>query len=145
MIFTTIPLALLGVILGLWITKIPLNVSSFMGIILLVGLVVKNGIILLEYVNRLLSEGHSIESALIEAGRVRLRPILMTTLCTILGLLPLALGLGAGAELQKPLAIAVIGGLSLSTIFTLIFVPVVFRLVYKLRPKNQNKAEFRAQ
>ena len=144
-IFTTIPLALLGVILGLWITKIPLNVSSFMGIILLVGLVVKNGIILLEYVNRLLSEGHSIESALIEAGRVRLRPILMTTLCTILGLLPLALGLGAGAELQKPLAIAVIGGLSLSTIFTLIFVPVVFRLVYKLRPKNQNKAEFRAQ
>ncbi|MEH2301319.1 MAG: efflux RND transporter permease subunit [Nostoc sp.] len=134
-IFTTIPLALLGVILGLWITQTPLNVSSFMGIILLVGLVVKNGIILLEYTNRLRSEGQSVESALIEAGRVRLRPILMTTLCTILGLLPLALGLGAGAELQKPLAIAVIGGLSLSTIFTLIFVPIVFRLVCRLRPE----------
>ncbi|MEH2247940.1 efflux RND transporter permease subunit [Nostoc sp.] len=132
-IFTTIPLALLGVVLGLWFTKTPLNVSSFMGIILLVGLVVKNGIILLEYTNRLRAEGHSVESALVEAGRVRLRPILMTTLCTILGLLPLALGLGAGAELQKPLAIAVIGGLSLSTIFTLIYVPVVFRLVYRLR------------
>ena len=132
-IFTTIPLALLGVIFGLWITKTPLNVSSFMGIILLVGLVVKNGIILLEYTNRLRAEGQSVESALMEAGRVRLRPILMTTLCTILGLMPLALGLGAGAELQKPLAIAVIGGLSLSTIFTLIFVPVVFRLVSRFQ------------
>ncbi|MEH2115174.1 efflux RND transporter permease subunit [Nostoc sp.] len=132
-IFTTIPLALLGVVLSLWVTQTPLNVSSFMGIILLVGLVVKNGIILLEYTNRLHSEGNSVESALLEAGRVRLRPILMTTLCTILGLLPLALGLGAGAELQKPLAIAVIGGLSLSTIFTLIFVPVVFRIVSRFQ------------
>ncbi|MEJ6485650.1 efflux RND transporter permease subunit [Nostoc punctiforme UO1] len=132
-IFTTIPLALLGVVLSLWVTQTPLNVSSFMGIILLVGLVVKNGIILLEYTNRLRLEGNSVESALLEAGRVRLRPILMTTLCTILGLLPLALGLGAGAELQKPLAIAVIGGLSLSTIFTLIFVPVVFRIVSRFQ------------
>ncbi|WP_442937713.1 efflux RND transporter permease subunit [Nostoc sp.] len=82
-IFTTIPLALLGVVLSLWITQTPLNVSSFMGIILLVGLVVKNGIILLEYTNQLHSEGHSIESALLEAGRVRLRPILMTTLHTL--------------------------------------------------------------
>lgn len=130
-IFTAIPLALIGVGFGLWSTQTPLNVSSFMGIILLVGLVVKNGIILLEYTNRLRAEGHALDSALIEAGRVRLRPILMTTLCSLLGLLPLALGLGAGADLQKPLAIAVIGGLSLSTIFTLIFVPVVFRLVNK--------------
>ncbi|MEH1961545.1 MAG: efflux RND transporter permease subunit [Nostoc sp.] len=132
-IFTTIPLALLGVVLSLWVTQTPLNVSSFMGIILLVGLVVKNGIILLEYINRLRLEGHTLESALLEAGRVRLRPILMTTLCTILGLMPLALGLGAGSELQKPLAIAVIGGLSLSTIFTLVFVPVVFRIVSRFQ------------
>jgi CzcA family heavy metal efflux pump len=130
-IFTAIPLALFGVVVALWITHTPINVSSFMGIILLIGLVVKNGIILLEYTNRLREEGLSLDDALIEAGRVRLRPILMTTLCTILGLLPLALGLGAGAELQKPLAIAVIGGLSLSTIFTLIFVPVVFRAINK--------------
>ncbi|MBC7883262.1 MAG: efflux RND transporter permease subunit [Anaerolineae bacterium] len=137
-IFTAIPLALFGVVAALWATSTPVNVSSFMGIILLIGLVVKNGIILLEYTNRLQQEeGLPLESALIEAGRVRLRPILMTTLCTILGLLPLALGLGAGAELQKPLAIAVIGGLSLSTVFTLIFVPVVFRVLQKSKQASE--------
>jgi CzcA family heavy metal efflux pump len=136
-IFTAIPLALFGVVVALWVTHTPINVSSFMGIILLIGLVVKNGIILLEYTNRLRDEGLSLDEALIEAGRVRLRPILMTTLCTILGLLPLALGLGAGAELQKPLAIAVIGGLSLSTVFTLIFVPVVFRVIERQTARKQ--------
>ncbi len=128
-IFTALPLALFGVVVALWVTNTPLNISSFMGIILLVGLVVKNGIILLEYTNRLHSQGRSLEEALVKAGEVRLRPILMTTLCAILGLLPLALGLGAGSGLQKPLAISVIGGLSLSAAFTLIFVPVVFRVI----------------
>jgi CzcA family heavy metal efflux pump len=128
-ILTALPLALFGVVVALWLTHIPLNISSFMGIILLVGLVVKNGIILLQYTNRLHSAGMPLEEALVEAGEVRLRPILMTTLCAILGLLPLALGIGAGSGLQKPLAVAVIGGLSLSAIFTLIFVPVVFRVI----------------
>ena len=137
-IFTAVPLALIGVIVGLWLTQIPLNVSSFMGIILLIGLVVKNGIILLEYTNRLQEEGRTLDVAIVEAGRVRLRPILMTTICAILGLLPLALGLGAGSELQKPLAVAVIGGLSLSTFFTLIFVPVVFRFVSR-RQKSRSE------
>jgi CzcA family heavy metal efflux pump len=131
-IFVAVPLAMFGVELALLITKTPLNVSSFMGIILLVGLVVKNGIILLEYTNRLRSQGVSIEDALVQAGSVRLRPIVMTTLCTLLGLLPLAWGLGTGAELQKPLAVAVIGGLSLSTILTLVFVPVIFRALEHL-------------
>lgn len=131
-IFTAVPLAIFGVEVALLITRTPLNVSSFMGVILLVGLVVKNGIILLEYANRLREEGVSMEDALVRAGSVRLRPIVMTTLSTLLGLLPLALGLGTGAELQKPLAIAVIGGLSLSTILTLIFVPVIFRAVEQL-------------
>jgi multidrug efflux pump subunit AcrB len=126
-IFTAIPLSLFGVVFALWITKSTLNVSSFMGVILLVGLVVKNGIILIDFTNHLIAQGLSIDDALILAGSIRMRPIIMTTLCTILGLLPLALGFGAGAELQKPLAIAVIGGLSLSTVFTLIFMPVVFR------------------
>lgn len=139
-IFTAIPLALFGVVVALWGTGTPLNVSSFMGIILLIGLVVKNGIIFLEYSNRLQGEGAPLDEALIEAGRVRLRPILMTTLCTILGLLPLALGLGAGAELQKPLAIAVIGGLSLSTVFTLIFVPVIFRVLRKSFARREYEA-----
>jgi HAE1 family hydrophobic/amphiphilic exporter-1 len=109
----------------LLLTGTPLNVSSFMGIILMVGLVVKNGIILFEYFERL--EGKlSLTDAMVEAGRIRLRPILMTTLCTLFGLLPLALALGAGAELQKPLAIAVIGGLTVSMVVTLVMMPVLY-------------------
>lgn len=128
-IFTAVPLSMFGVALALLLSHTSLNVSSFMGVILLVGLVVKNGIILIDFANHLIARGVSIDDALIEAGNIRLRPILMTTLCTILGLIPLALGFGAGSELQKPLAIAVIGGLSLSTVFTLIFMPVVYRFI----------------
>jgi multidrug efflux pump subunit AcrB len=118
------PISFVGAMLLLWITKTPLNVSSFMGLILLVGLIVKNGIILLDFTHhRMLTEGEALEPALLEAGRVRLRPILMTTLCTLFGLLPLALGLGAGSEMQRPLALAVIGGLALSTPITLFLVP----------------------
>ncbi|MBI3926214.1 MAG: efflux RND transporter permease subunit [Armatimonadetes bacterium] len=88
---------------------------------------------MLEYTNRLRPGGMPVDEALVEAGRVRLRPILMTTLCTLLGLLPLALGIGAGAELQKPLAVSVVGGLSLSTFFTLLFLPTVYRLLARLQ------------
>jgi multidrug efflux pump subunit AcrB len=110
----------------LLITGTPLNVSSFMGLILLVGLIVKNGIILLDFTrHRMQTQGEDLAHAISEAGRVRLRPILMTTLCTLFGLLPLALGLGAGSELQKPLALAVIGGLALSTPITLYVVPTL--------------------
>src|SRR6185503_4186830 len=90
-------------------------VSSAMGFILLIGLVVKNGIVMIDYAHHLQAAGKPFAEAVAEAARIRLRPILMTTLCTLFGLLPLALGLGAGAELQKPLALVVIGGLSLST------------------------------
>jgi multidrug efflux pump subunit AcrB len=116
-----------GVFLLLLVTGTPLNVSSFMGIILMVGLVVKNGIILFEYYDRMKGE-LSVTEALVQAGRIRLRPILMTTLCTLFGLLPLALGLGSGAELQKPLAIAVIGGLTVSMLVTLIVMPVLYSM-----------------
>ena len=125
------PLSLIGVFLLLLITGTPLNVSSFMGIILMVGLVVKNGIILLEYYERLHGT-MSVSDALVQAGRIRLRPILMTTLCTLFGLLPLALGIGSGAELQKPLAIAVIGGLTVSTLITLVAIPVVYSAARQL-------------
>jgi len=124
-IISAAPLSLMGVFTLLLITGTPLNVSSFMGIILMVGLVVKNGIILFEYFERLHGE-LSVMEALIQAGRIRLRPILMTTLCTLFGLLPLALGIGSGAELQKPLAIAVIGGLTISTFITLVLMPVFY-------------------
>ena len=94
-----------------------------------VGLVVKNGIMLLDFSEQLHEEGESFEAAIAHAGRIRLRPILMTTFCTLFGLLPLALGLGAGAELQKPLALAVIGGLALSTPVTLLVVPGLYAAI----------------
>jgi len=126
-IISAAPLALVGVFAMLVATGTPLNVSSFMGIILMIGLVVKNGIILFEYMEKLWKEqGMPLDQALIAAGRIRLRPILMTTLATLFGLLPLALGWGSGAELQKPLALAVIGGLLLSTFITLLVMPVMF-------------------
>jgi len=115
-------LGLTGAAGGLVLTGTPFNVSSFMGLILLVGLVVKNGIILYDAA-RAHGGAEDAATALLAAGRLRLRPILMTTLCTLTGLFPLALGLGAGAELQRPLAIAVIGGLCISTVTTLLLLP----------------------
>jgi len=134
-IMSAAPLSLLGVFGMLLLTGTALNVSSFMGIILLVGLVVKNGIILFEYVHKLWEEqGLPLSEALVQAGKIRVRPILMTTLCTLFGLLPLALGLGSGAELQKPLALAVIGGLSISTFITLLVMPVLYSLLEGKKP-----------
>ena len=125
-ILTAIPLALIGVALGLFITRTPFNVSSFMGLLLLVGIVVKNGILLIDVANQRRLAGNSVEDALVAAGRTRLRPILMTTFAAIGGLLPLALGIGSGAAMEKPLAIAVIGGLSTATAFTLVVIPVLY-------------------
>jgi len=120
------PVSFVGALALLLITKTALNVASFMGLILLVGLIVKNGIILLDFTRlRMREEGVPLDVAIREAARVRLRPILMTTLCTLFGLLPLALGIGAGSELQRPLALAVIGGLVLSTPITLFAVPTL--------------------
>ena len=120
------PVSFVGALALLLVTGTALNVSSFMGLILLVGLIVKNGIILLDFTRlRMLGERLPLEAAIREAARVRLRPILMTTLCTLFGLLPLALGIGTGSELQRPLALAVIGGLALSTPITLFAVPTL--------------------
>ena len=128
-IMSAAPLSLVGAFGLLLLTGTPLNVSSLMGLILLIGLIVKNGIILVDYADIVMARGGDATEALIEAGAVRLRPILMTTLCTLFGLLPLALGLGPGAEMQKPLASAVIGGLSVSTVITLVFVPTLLSLI----------------
>jgi CzcA family heavy metal efflux pump len=129
LILLAAPLSIGGALALLLITGTDLNVSSAMGLILLVGLVVKNGIMLLDFSEKLHEEGESFEAAIAHAGRIRLRPILMTTFCTLFGLLPLALGLGAGAELQKPLALAVIGGLALSTPVTLLAVPGLYAAI----------------
>jgi CzcA family heavy metal efflux pump len=132
------PLSFVGALVLLLVTGTVLNVSSFMGLILLVGLIVKNGIILLDFTHRRMREGGlALEPAIREAGRIRLRPILMTTLCTLFGLLPLALGLGAGSELQRPLALAVIGGLALSTPITLYVVPT---LLVAIRGRDYKEA-----
>ena len=143
-ILMIMPLSLFGVAFGLYITGTPLNVSSFMGAIMLVGIVVKNGILLLDQAKKAEHEGMPLEEAILHAGEVRLRPILMTTLTAILGLVPLALGLGAGAEMQKPLAIAVIGGLTFSTLFTLFFAPLLYvafrRRQTRPAPVTENRA-----
>jgi multidrug efflux pump subunit AcrB len=123
MILLAAPLGLAGAFGGLALSRVPFNVSSFMGLILLIGLIVKNGIILFDAAKHFRAEGMAPDEALAHAGEVRLRPILMTTLCTLAGLAPLAFGWGAGADLQRPLAIAVIGGLTLSTLVTLLLLP----------------------
>ncbi len=119
----TVPVAIVGGVLALWVTRVPLNASSLMGCVLLVGLVVKNGVLLLEEAERFVDEGASPQDAVLRAGERRLRPIMMTTLATLAGLAPLALGIGAGAELQRPLAVMVIGGLVTSTLATLVLLP----------------------
>jgi multidrug efflux pump subunit AcrB len=124
LIFLAQPISLASALFALWLTHTPLNVSSFMGAILLIGLDVKNGIILIEYIGQLRAEGVPLREALLRAGRTRFRPILMTSLCTILGLVPLALGLGPGAQMQQPLAIAVIGGLITNMLLTRLLIPV---------------------
>jgi len=124
LIFLTQPISLASAMLALWLTGTPLNVSSFMGAIMLIGLDVKNGIILIEYIGQLHRSGLPLNQALVQAGRTRFRPILMTSLCTIFGLLPLAFGLGPGAQMQQPLAIAVIGGLIANMLLTRLLVPV---------------------
>jgi CzcA family heavy metal efflux pump len=129
LILAAAPLSFGGALLMLLLFRTELNVSSAMGFILLIGLVVKNGIVMIDYAHHLHDGGMTFEESMRTAARVRLRPILMTTLCTLFGLLPLALGLGAGAELQKPLALVVIGGLALSTVVTLIAVPVSYAAV----------------
>ena len=128
-IMVTLPLAIVGVILGLLIGNCTFNVVSFVGAIILVGIVVNNAIVLIDYINQLRAQGMERNEAVVSAGEIRLRPILMTTLTTVLGLVPLALATGEGSEMGRPLAYTVIGGLTTSTLLTLIVVPVVYTLV----------------
>ena len=134
----SVPLAAIGVLVTLFITKTTLNVQSYIGCIMLGGIVVNNAILLVDQAGRLVQDGMRTRDALIEAGRRRLRPILMTTLTTILGLLPLALGIGEGSDAQAPLARAVVGGLTGSTLITLVLIPAVYSLFHP-DPKASRK------
>ncbi|MEB3175224.1 MAG: efflux RND transporter permease subunit [Cyanobacteriota bacterium] len=125
----SLPLSIVGALLGLWLTQSDFGMISLIGLIFLLGLLDKNAVLLLEYVNQLRGRGFDRKTALIETGRVRLRPILMTTGSTILGMLPLALGLGAGAELRQPMAVAIIGGLFTSSLLSLIAIPVLYQVL----------------
>jgi hydrophobic/amphiphilic exporter-1 (mainly G- bacteria), HAE1 family len=128
-ILFTIPLALVGAVLALFVTGTTVNVVAFIGVIMLAGIVVNNAILLVDRINRFRAEGLPKNEAIVEAGRARLRPILMTTLTTVLGLLPMAIGFGEGAEVRTPMAITVIGGLVVSTLLTLFVIPVVYSLL----------------
>ncbi|RJR34453.1 MAG: efflux RND transporter permease subunit [Desulfobacteraceae bacterium] len=139
-IMFSVPLGLIGVLWALFLTETNLSVTSFMGVIMMAGIVVSNGILLIDYTNRLRGRGMAIEEAVVLAGRTRLRPILMTTLCTILGLIPMAIGLGEGSESNAPMAIAVIGGLSVSTLLTLVFIPTLYT-IFELRFKRAVRTE----
>ncbi|MSP92750.1 MAG: efflux RND transporter permease subunit [Myxococcales bacterium] len=128
-ILVSVPLGIVGVVIALWLTDTTLSVNSFMGIIMMVGIVVSNGVLLVDFANVLRARGAPLLAATVDAGRTRLRPILMTTVATVVGLLPVALGVGEGSETNLPLARAVIGGLSVSTVFTLLLVPILYTFV----------------
>jgi HAE1 family hydrophobic/amphiphilic exporter-1 len=128
-ILLAIPFALSGVVLALWITGRSLDMIGALGIVMLIGIVVKNGIVLVDYTNLMRDRGYRLNDAIAMSGASRLRPVLMTAFTTLLGMLPMALSKGEGSEMWQPLGIVVIGGLLVSTFITLIIVPVVYGLI----------------
>jgi HAE1 family hydrophobic/amphiphilic exporter-1 len=135
-ILLSVPLGIVGVVLGLWVTGTSISVLALIGAVMLAGIVVNNAIVLVDAINRRRRDGESLEAAIVAAGRERLRPILMTTATTVLALLPMALGLGAGDELRRPLAITVIGGLSVATLLTLVVIPCLYRAMSGGKPEE---------
>ncbi|MCL2073249.1 MAG: efflux RND transporter permease subunit [Marinilabiliaceae bacterium] len=140
-IMFTLPFAFTGVFVALFITGTPLGMLALIGAIMLVGIVVKNGIVMVDFTNLLRERGLSVNQAVIQAGKSRLRPVLMTSLTTILGMLPLALGIGEGSELWQPMGIAVIGGLTMSTLLTLVVIPVVYSVFCSRMLKRQRRRQ----
>jgi HAE1 family hydrophobic/amphiphilic exporter-1 len=138
-IMFTIPLSFIGVVLGLLLTGTNLSVMSLIGMVMLVGIVVNNGIVLIDFINQLREQGLSLNDAIKEGGRIRMRPVLMTALTTILAMLPLALGLGESGESWAPMARAVMGGLTVATVLTLIVVPLIYALLETLSDKVKAK------
>jgi hydrophobic/amphiphilic exporter-1 (mainly G- bacteria), HAE1 family len=139
-VMLTLPMAATGALLALLVTHNPMDITSMIGIILLAGIVVKNAILLVDFANQERAKGVDLKEAILTAGTVRLRPVLMTTVSLIFGMLPVAIGLGAGGEWRSPMAITVIGGLITSTLLTLVVVPVAYN-VLEGRHRRQKKAE----
>ena len=139
-ILISVPLAVFGALLTLFALRMSINIYSQIGLIMLIGLVTKNAILIVEYSNQRRARGEPLLEAVVRASRIRLRPILMTTLTTILGVMPIALGLGAGAESRKPLGVAVVGGLLFSMVLTLVMVPVVYTLLARFAPARAKES-----
>lgn len=137
-IMLSLPFSLIGAILGLLIAAKTINIMALIGVIMLMGLVTKNAILLVDYANQLRAEGMDIVEALVQAGAVRLRPILMTTAAMIFGMLPVALGIGAGAEIRSSMGVVLVGGLITSTILTLVVVPLVYLLIDRMQNRFTN-------
>jgi multidrug efflux pump len=136
-ILVSVPLAVAGALASLFAMKMSINIYSQIGLIMLIGLVTKNAILIVEYANQRVARGMELLEAVVGAASIRLRPILMTTLSTVFGVLPIALGLGAGAESRKPLGVVVVGGMLFSTLLTLILVPVVYSLLARFAAREK--------
>jgi multidrug efflux pump subunit AcrB len=137
-ILMAIPPGLAGVVLTLWLTGSTFNIMSLMGVIMMTGIVVSNSILIVEFARQLRQEGYSLQQALVRACKIRLRPILMTSLATLLGMLPMALGIETGSEQYAPLARAVIGGLAVSVVVTVFLVPAFYLIIHG---KEENQQE----
>ena len=135
LILLAVPTGLTGVLIALFITGTTLNVQSLMGVLMMVGMVVSNSILIVEFTHRLQEDGMSLLDAVVSSCRIRLRPILMTSLATVFGLIPMALKLGTGSEAYAPLARAIIGGLTVSVVLTVFIVPAAYLLAYRRRPQ----------
>ena len=133
LILLAVPTGVTGVLLILFATGTTLNIMSLMGVVMMVGIVVSNSILIVDFTNRLRAEGRPLRQAVSQACRVRLRPVLMTSLATLIGLLPMAMKLGTGSEAYAPLARAIIGGLAVSVVLTVFIVPAAYYIVYRRR------------
>jgi multidrug efflux pump subunit AcrB len=140
-IMFTIPFAMSGVFIALWLTSTPLSIIALIGAIMLVGIVTKNGIVMVDYMNLLVERGSNVADAVIAGGKSRLRPVLMTSLTTILGMVPMAMGIGEGSEMWQPMGISVVGGLLMSTLLTLFIVPALYAM---LQGRKERKAARKA-
>jgi HAE1 family hydrophobic/amphiphilic exporter-1 len=142
-IMFTLPFAFTGVFLALWLTGTPLSMIAMIGAIMLVGIVTKNGIVMVDYTNLLVERGMPVRQAVVASGKSRLRPVLMTSVTTILGMMPMALGLGDGSELWQPMGIAIIGGMIFSTLLTLLVIPVIYTMFQLNKERRDRIAESR--